>query len=110
MKNLTKNIFKLFVLFVVYGCELNDDFLERQPLDKISDASFWNTENDLMVFNHTFYDLSKNDNTIPLMGHDDGFVLDFLPTSTVCLTIRHQTWKAQYLSTYQIRGIQSTFK
>ena len=44
MKNLTKNIFKLFaILFVVYGCELNDDFLERQPLDKISDASFWNT-------------------------------------------------------------------
>ena len=75
MKNLTRNIFKIFaVLFIVYGCELNDYFLERQPLDKISDASFWNTENDLMVYNNTFYDLTKNDNTYPfLMGHDDGF-------------------------------------
>jgi hypothetical protein len=75
MKNLTRNIFRIFaVLFIVYGCELNDEFLERQPLDKISDASFWNTENDLMVYNHTFYDLTKNDNTYPfLMGHDDGF-------------------------------------
>ena len=59
-------------MFVIYGC--NDSFLERQPLDQISDASFWNTENDLMVYNHSFYDMTKDDNTYPfLMGHDDGF-------------------------------------
>ena len=73
MKNRTKNIIKSFaVLFMIYGC--NDSFLERQPLDQISDASFWNTENDLMVYNHSFYDMTKDDNTYPfLMGHDDGF-------------------------------------
>ena len=60
MKNRTKNIIKSFaVLFMIYGC--NDSFLERLPLDKISDASFWNTENDLMVYNHSFYDMTKND-------------------------------------------------
>jgi len=103
MKNLTKNIFRIFaVLFVVYGCELNDEFLERQPLDKISDASFWNTENDLMVYNHTFYDLTKNDNTYPfLMGHDDGFDshrisylhLDGMSDNTAPRHGRHSTYQ-----------------
>jgi hypothetical protein len=103
MKNLTKNIFRIFaVLLVVYGCELNDEFLERQPLDKISDASFWNTENDLMVFNHTFYDMTKNDNTYPfLMGHDDGFDshrisylhLDGMSDNTAPRHGRHSTYQ-----------------
>jgi hypothetical protein len=103
MKNLTKNIFKIFaVLFVVYGCELNDEFLERQPLDKISDASFWNTENDLMVYNHSFYDMTKDDNTYPfLMGHDDGFDshrisylhLDGMSDNTAPRHGRHSTYQ-----------------
>ena len=73
MKNLTKNIIRSFaVLFLLIGC--NDEFLERSPLDEISNSSFWNTENDLMVYNHRFYDLTKNDKDYPiLMGHDDGF-------------------------------------
>ena len=73
MKNLTKNIIRSFaVLFLIIGC--NDEFLERTPLDEISNSSFWNTENDLMVYNHRFYDLTKNDKDYPiLMGHDDGF-------------------------------------
>lgn len=58
--------------FFVLGC--NDEFLERQPLDKISNASFWNTENDLAVYNNYFYHMNQDDNKLPiLMGHDIGF-------------------------------------
>ena len=73
MKNLTKNIIKSFaVLFLIIGC--NDEFLERNPLDEISNASFWNTENDLMVYNHRFYDLVQYDKTYPILfGHDRRF-------------------------------------
>ena len=75
MKNLTRNILKIIIaLFIVFGCELNDDFLERQPLDEISNASFWNTENDLMVFNQGFYNLVQTDKTYPILfGHDRRF-------------------------------------
>ena len=69
MKNRTKNIIKSFaVLFVIYGC--NDSFLERQPLDQISDASFWNTENDLMVYNHSFYDNELVNLVLSYLVHD----------------------------------------
>ena len=35
---------------VLYSCELNSDFLNRYPLDRISNETFWNTENDLLVY------------------------------------------------------------
>lgn len=72
-----KHIIKLSLIVLVtliYSCELNNDFLERYPLDEISNETFWNTENDLMVYNNRIYDLARNDNEVPiLMGHDDGF-------------------------------------
>lgn len=62
----------LLALLLSVGC--NDDFLERFPLDEISAETFWNTENDLMVYNNRIYDLARNDNEVPiLMAHDDGF-------------------------------------
>ncbi|MEQ9437659.1 MAG: RagB/SusD family nutrient uptake outer membrane protein [Cyclobacteriaceae bacterium] len=69
-----KYISKISLVFAVimFGC--NDDFLERQPLDEISNESFWNTENDLRVYNNSLYDLARNDDNVPiLMGHFDGF-------------------------------------
>lgn len=52
----------------------NDDFLEREPLDEISSESFWKTEDNLLVYNNSLYDLARNDDNVPiLMGHDDGF-------------------------------------
>ena len=60
------------IMLVSYSC--NDDFLERFPLDEISAETFWNTENDLMVYNNRIYDLARNDNDVPiLMGFDQGF-------------------------------------
>ncbi|MBY5956910.1 RagB/SusD family nutrient uptake outer membrane protein [Membranicola marinus] len=69
--NLAYSLFSLAVLLFA-GC--NDDFLQRLPLDEISNETFWNTENDLMVYNNSLYNLARDDNNVPiLMGHDDGF-------------------------------------
>ncbi len=44
-----------------YAC--NDDFMERHPLDKINDANFWRTPEDLMTYANQFYpDLSRVNN------------------------------------------------
>ncbi len=62
----------IVVAFLAFSC--NDDFLERAPLDEISAETFWNTENDLKVYNNRIYDLARNDNDVPiLMGHHNGF-------------------------------------
>jgi starch-binding outer membrane protein, SusD/RagB family len=59
-------------LLLVSAC--NDDFLERYPLDQITNETFWNTENDLAVYNNSLYNLLRNDTAIPIMmGHKDGF-------------------------------------
>nr|WKN37691.1 RagB/SusD family nutrient uptake outer membrane protein [Tunicatimonas sp. TK19036] len=62
----------LVLAVIMFGC--NDDFLERQPLDEINNEAFWNTENDLRVYNNSLYDLARDDDNVPiLMGHFDGF-------------------------------------
>ena len=39
----------------------NDDFMERYPLDKITDESFWKSETDLkMMLNHLLKRLEQN--------------------------------------------------
>ena len=71
MKNRILPYILLFALiFSGMGC--NDEFLERFPLDEISNETFWNTENDLQVYNNSLYDLARDDNNVPiLMAHDD---------------------------------------
>lgn len=64
----------LLLAFAIILGSCNDDFLDRQPLDRISNDTYWNTENDLAVYNNGLYDLARDDNNVPiLMGHDDGF-------------------------------------
>ncbi|MPR36082.1 RagB/SusD family nutrient uptake outer membrane protein [Salmonirosea aquatica] len=70
--NILKFSCALIVTFLVSGC--NDEFLERYPLDQITNETFWNTENDLAVYNNSLYNLVRNDVAVPiLMGHTDGF-------------------------------------
>lgn len=73
MKNsLLKYSVILVATMMMVSC--NDEFLERFPLDEISAETFWNTENDLKVYNNRIYDLAKNDNNVPILhGHDAGF-------------------------------------
>jgi hypothetical protein len=46
----------------------------RQPLEKITNDSFWNTENDLRVYNNSIYHIARIEDDVPmLVGHDEGF-------------------------------------
>lgn len=64
----------LVVFATLFSISCNDDFLERKPLDQISSDNFWNTENDLRVYNNGLYHLARNEDNVPmLMGHGDGF-------------------------------------
>ncbi|MDZ7606256.1 MAG: hypothetical protein U5K79_11870 [Cyclobacteriaceae bacterium] len=40
----------LVATFLSFSCD--DEFLERYPLDQVSSNSFWNTENDLLVYDN----------------------------------------------------------
>jgi starch-binding outer membrane protein, SusD/RagB family len=71
-----KHILKLgLIIFVtlIYSCEINNDFLERYPLDRISNATYWNTENDLKIYNNYLYELVREDNFVPILMAHDGF-------------------------------------
>jgi len=62
----------VFATLTFFSC--NDEFLERYPLDEISNETFWNTENDLMVYNNSIYNRARNDNEVPILfAFDDGF-------------------------------------
>jgi starch-binding outer membrane protein, SusD/RagB family len=76
LKKMKKKYINLSVIITALmltstGC--NDDFLERYPLDQISNETFWNTENDLAVYNNNLYTMTiDNDNVPILMGHSTG--------------------------------------
>ncbi|MEJ7767398.1 MAG: RagB/SusD family nutrient uptake outer membrane protein [Chitinophagaceae bacterium] len=61
-----------FAAFLLNSCKT--DYLERYPLDRISNATFWNTENDLKIYNNGLYNMARNDVNVPIMlGHHEGF-------------------------------------
>ena len=61
-----KHIIRLgvVVLATLISFSCNDDFLDRQPLDEISNDSFWNTESDLAVYNNGLYHEARNDENV----------------------------------------------
>jgi starch-binding outer membrane protein, SusD/RagB family len=77
VNKMKKHIIKLSVILfitLIYSCDLNNDFLERSPLDRISNETYWQTEAHLAVYNNGIYHRALNDNDVPiLMAHDDGF-------------------------------------
>ncbi|MEO5999277.1 MAG: RagB/SusD family nutrient uptake outer membrane protein [Chitinophagaceae bacterium] len=73
MKKLIVGICLLFfTIFLLNSCK--KDFLERYPLDRISNTTFWNTENDLKIYNNGLYNMAGDDVNVPIMmGHHEGF-------------------------------------
>ncbi len=64
----------LAVFATLLSISCNDDFLQRDPLDKISNETFWNTENDLKVYNNSLYHIARTEGSVPMLaGHDEGF-------------------------------------
>lgn len=73
IKTATFLAFSTAVLFT--SC--NDDFMERYPLDRITDQNYWDTENDLQLYVNTFYPeyitgfgSAWQDGTIQPRGHN----------------------------------------
>lgn len=50
---ITKYILILGLISILNAC--NNDFMERYPLDKITDENFWQSESDLKLFLNTLY-------------------------------------------------------
>lgn len=66
------SLFFLAAALLFSSC--NDEFLERYPLDRVTNQTFWNTENDLRVYNNSLYDFARNSDNVPIaMGHYNGF-------------------------------------
>jgi len=66
MKHITYILIILTALSVV-SC--NDDFLERYPVDAVTDPVFWKKPNDLKIFANQFY--SSLDGPSNIVGPDD---------------------------------------
>lgn len=64
-----KIINKIFAVFALFSlmASCSKDFADRSPLDKISDANYWKTANDLKLYTNSLYD--RND----LLAREDGW-------------------------------------
>ena len=50
-----ENKIKILIIFAMIVSSCNDDFMERYPLDKINEANFWQTTDDLRTYANQFY-------------------------------------------------------
>lgn len=72
-KSYIKTGLLLITSFIFFGC--NDDFLDRYPLDMVSNDTYWSSEYDLRVYNNYLYTEAGNYlNTGILWGHGDGLI------------------------------------
>lgn len=55
MKRFTILFMLSFAVIVIVGC--NNKYLDRYPLDQISGQTYWNTEQDLQLYNNAIYPL-----------------------------------------------------
>lgn len=60
------------ILLGLIALACNDESLDRYPLTTISSETFWNTENDLKVYNNNFYNYAKSDAMRLLNGNHEG--------------------------------------
>jgi len=66
MKNKYMKYGAVVCLMLLFG-SCNDAFLERYPLDQISNETYWNTENDLLNYNNGLYGILRDDQNYPIM-------------------------------------------
>ena len=51
-----KNYYIVTLLALIFIISCNDDFMEKYPLDRVTDQSFWKSESDLELFCNPFYE------------------------------------------------------
>jgi hypothetical protein len=71
MNNLIK-IFGLTIVLLFTNCK--DSFLERYPLDQVSNETFWKTTNDLEIFINGIYNMTAHP-SLYAEGYDATFML-----------------------------------
>ncbi|RIH63050.1 RagB/SusD family nutrient uptake outer membrane protein [Mariniphaga sediminis] len=71
-----RNKILYFLIFAAFLISCNDDSMNRYPLTSISGETFWNTENDLMVYNNVFYNYAKSNAMRLLNGNHEGATRD----------------------------------
>ncbi|MCE7055216.1 RagB/SusD family nutrient uptake outer membrane protein [Algoriphagus sp. AGSA1] len=77
MKNIKTILVLLITTLIFQSC--NDDFLDREPLDAISDANFWQNEEQLLLAVNGTYAYVKGKNTVDMENMGDNTVW---PTQT----------------------------
>lgn len=50
-----KQIYLLMIIFAITFVSCNEDFLDKSPLDQISEPEFWKTTSDLELYANSFY-------------------------------------------------------
>lgn len=76
----------LFIGFVIMSC--NDSFLQREPIDDLTDNNFWKTANDLKVYNNGIYNAAGDNGTnLFFVGH------------------ANSAWNSSYLSTMALENL-----
>ncbi len=71
-----KNRITYLMILTTFLMGCNDDSLEKYPLTTISSETFWNSENDLEIYNNIFYDYAKSNAMRLLNGNHEGATRD----------------------------------
>ena len=71
-----KNRITYLMILTTFLMGCNDDSLEKYPLTTISSETFWNSENDLKIYNNIFYDYAKSNAMRLLNGNHEGATRD----------------------------------
>lgn len=68
MKTMKK--INLLVVVLIWFSSCNDEFLEKYPLDEVSNQTFWRNEGDLEIYNNNLYFMAFNDkDVLALVGN-----------------------------------------
>lgn len=73
-----KNIFVIIIISLITALACNDDYLEKVPLNQVSDASYWKSAADLAMYANQFYTVFGNTGTI---WRDDNYTDNQGPSS-----------------------------
>lgn len=111
-----KKILKLVVLILTISFASCEDFLDRAPLDEVSEASFYTTADHLKAAVSGFYNdlpgwtaLSVGINTLPDMNTDTGISTSpsnrFVGIYTVATTSNNTQWRTQFINIREINWL-----
>lgn len=67
-----KNKIFLIAFCVAINLSCNDDSMDRFPLHQIANETFFNSENDLKIYNNNYYNYAKNSTMRLLFGNGTG--------------------------------------